>query len=121
MFLGYQNNKIAFVAKTKEDLENMACIVFDKIEETDKEYALFEGEYLLQSDIALFEQHKKAILIREKRDSFLQETDKKMLIDYPIDDGLRELYKNYRQYLRDVPTMDNFPDVEVLSFDEWNK
>lgn len=45
MFLGYQNDKIAFIANTKEELENMPCVVLDKIEETDKEYFLHNGEY----------------------------------------------------------------------------
>ena len=48
MFLGYQNDKIAFIAKTKEELENMPCVVLDKIEETDKEYFLHNGEYVCE-------------------------------------------------------------------------
>ena len=33
-----------------------------------------------------------------------------------------ETYKNYLlylQYLRDVPQSENFPNIEVLTFDEW--
>lgn len=48
MFIGYQNNKIAFVAETKEELENMPCVAFVKIEETDKEYFLHNGEYVCE-------------------------------------------------------------------------
>ena len=48
MFLGYQNDKIAFIANTKEELENMPCVVLDKIEETDKEYFLHNGEYVCE-------------------------------------------------------------------------
>lgn len=48
MFLGYQNDKIAFVAETKEELENMPCVTLDKIEETDKEYFLHNGEYVFE-------------------------------------------------------------------------
>lgn len=48
MFLGYQNDKIAFVADTREELENMPCITFDKIEETDKTYFLHNGEYVCE-------------------------------------------------------------------------
>lgn len=33
MFIGYQNDKIVFVAETKEELENMPCVTLDKIEE----------------------------------------------------------------------------------------
>jgi hypothetical protein len=45
MFIGYQNNKISFVANTKEELENMPCVTLDKIEETGVEYVLHNGEY----------------------------------------------------------------------------
>lgn len=48
MFLGYQNDKIAFVAGTREELENMPCVILDKIEETDKEYFLHNGEYVFE-------------------------------------------------------------------------
>lgn len=48
MFLGYQNDKIAFIADTKEELENMPCVALDKIEETDKEYFLHNGEYVFE-------------------------------------------------------------------------
>ena len=48
MFLGYQNDKIAFVADTREELENIPCVTLDKIEETDKEYFLHNGEYVFE-------------------------------------------------------------------------
>lgn len=48
MFLGYQNDKIAFIADTKEELENLPCVTLDKIEETDKKYFLHKGEYVCE-------------------------------------------------------------------------
>lgn len=48
MFIGYQNDKIAFVAETKEELENMPCVTLDKIEETNKEYFLHNGAYVCE-------------------------------------------------------------------------
>lgn len=48
MFLGYQNDRIAFVAETREELENMPCVTLDKIEETDKTYFLYKGEYVFE-------------------------------------------------------------------------
>lgn len=48
MFLGYQNNKIALVSDTKEELENAPCMVFDEIVETDKNYFLHNGEYVTE-------------------------------------------------------------------------
>lgn len=48
MFLGYQNNKITFIAETKEELESLPCVTLDKIEETDKKYFLHNGEYVCE-------------------------------------------------------------------------
>ena len=48
MFLRYQNKKIVLVANTKEELENAPCIVFDEIVETDKNYFLYNGEYVTE-------------------------------------------------------------------------
>lgn len=48
MFIGYQNDKIAFVADTREELENMPCVTLDKIEETDNTYFLHNGEYVCE-------------------------------------------------------------------------
>lgn len=46
MFLGYQNNKIMYIANTRQELENIPCISFDKIEETNETYFLYNGEYV---------------------------------------------------------------------------
>lgn len=48
MFIGYQNDKIAFVAETREELESLPCVTLDKIEETDKTYFLHNGEYVFE-------------------------------------------------------------------------
>lgn len=48
MFIGYQNDKIAFVAETREELENLPCVILDKIEETDKTYFLHNSEYVFE-------------------------------------------------------------------------
>ena len=48
MIIGYQNNKIAFIAETREELENIPCVTLDKIEETDKTYFLHNGEYVCE-------------------------------------------------------------------------
>ena len=48
MFLGYQNDKIAYVADSIETLASKSCVSFDRIEETDKEYFLHKGEYVFE-------------------------------------------------------------------------
>ena len=58
---------------------------------------------------------------RSERDAMLRATDVYMLSDFPISDEERELYKQYRQYLRDLPTAEGFPEVEVMRFEEWSQ
>ena len=58
---------------------------------------------------------------RSERDALLKATDVYMLIDFPISDEERELYKQYRQYLRDLPEAESFPEVDVMSFKEWGQ
>ena len=50
MYLGYQNEKIVLVADTREELENNKFIQFDNIVETQDEYVLYKGQYLLKAD-----------------------------------------------------------------------
>jgi hypothetical protein len=66
MYLGYQNNKIAFIAETKEELENMPCVSLDKIEETGVEYVLHNGEYKPKAEV-------EALLHRENTESQIAE------------------------------------------------
>lgn len=79
MFLGYQNELIdgsevetlfvAFVAETREELENMSCVSFAKIEETSDEYILKDGKYMLKSvvDAMQVEEDKQARIAELKQ------------------------------------------------------
>lgn len=58
---------------------------------------------------------------RAERDNILQSTDKFMLSDYPITEEEKGLWIKYRKYLRDLPEGSDFPNVEVLTFEDWNK
>lgn len=46
MFLGYQNEKIVLTADTREELANNKFVSFDRIEESQVDYELYEGEYI---------------------------------------------------------------------------
>ena len=59
--------------------------------------------------------------VRAVRNQYLEQTDKYMIVDYPITDDERELYKQYRTYLRDYTLTDNWWKVNPLTFEEWNK
>ena len=45
MYLGYQGELIAMAAESKEELEKIPFIKFDRIEETSENYELFNGRY----------------------------------------------------------------------------
>jgi hypothetical protein len=59
MFLGYQNDKIAFIAETKEELENMPCVTLDKIEEV--EFAEMFNGVIYTSKEELLQAQTKAV------------------------------------------------------------
>ena len=68
--------------------------------------------------------------IRAVRNQYLEQTDKYMITDYPITDDERELYKQYRVYLRDYTLSENWWEhspkdfstwKEMLTEEEWNK
>ena len=82
-------------------------------------YAETETEIVQSWEEVVVSEEDKAQTLRNVRDSLLAETDKTMLPDYPVTDEEREKYKAYRQYLRDIPQNPDFPDIEILSFEEW--
>ena len=66
MFLGYQNGKIVLTANTREELENIPCMKFDEIVESDVDYTLYNGEYLTPEEVEAKEkQAQKADLISQ--------------------------------------------------------
>lgn len=61
--------------------------------------------------------------LRGKRNIFLAETDRTQLSDFPIDSKNRAKYREYRQYLRDLPKMYNdntISKAKVKNFQEWS-
>lgn len=60
MFLGYKNNRIIVVANTATELEKMnKYCQFDKIEETDKTYFEYKGEYVCEVSLDELKQAKR--------------------------------------------------------------
>ena len=75
MFVGYQNEKIMFIADTQEELENLPCVVLDKIEETSDEYVLHNGEYLLKSEAESLQNQEEIEKQIEELQKYLDDTD----------------------------------------------
>lgn len=60
------------------------------------------------------------VQVRTVRNQYLEQTDKVMLADYPITDDERELYKQYRTYLRDYTLEDEWWLANPKTFEEWS-
>lgn len=114
---------------TSEEYEQIFRFVNEKCNKSG-EYAVdcFDNRYTVRkkSEIearvaSMVTPEQKAESRRYERDAKLKATDVYMLPDYPISEGERGLYKQYRQYLRDLPAAENFPEVEVMSFKEWGQ
>lgn len=56
---------------------------------------------------------------RADRDRLLNDSDKRMLPDFPISAEEKELWLLYREYLRNITKEPEFPHVDVLSFENW--
>ena len=57
--------------------------------------------------------------VRAVRNWYLQQTDKFMLVDYPITSSQKTKYKQYRTYLRDYTLPENWWESEPQKFEEW--
>ena len=56
---------------------------------------------------------------RAIRNSLLDDSDKYLMPDFPIDDAGRDLYIQYRQYLRDYTQSPDWWESEPLNFEDW--
>ena len=59
--------------------------------------------------------------VRYVRNQYLQDSDKYMLPDFPIDYVLKDKYKYYRQYLRNYTEQENWWEQNPKTFDEWSR
>lgn len=106
--------------KSKTALEEMSQVekIEAGIEKLQENQIIENGEV---RDLTKSEMYKKGLLSEEnfaaikrnERDSHLLETDKYLLPDFPITEEKLNKVKAYRQYLRDLPQNENFPDVEI--------
>ena len=57
--------------------------------------------------------------VRAVRNQYLEQTDKFMIADYPITDEERELYRQYRTYLRTYPECRDWYKANPKTYEEW--
>lgn len=62
---------------------------------------------------------QKEAEVRAVRNQYLEQTDKYMIADYPITDEERELYKQYRVYLRTYPECSDWYKANPKTYEEF--
>lgn len=92
----------------------------DTIITAEMQKGLDDGTFVVeQGQIVEKKRQMKAAERRLERNMLIAATDKYMFADYPISEGERELYRQYRHYLRDIPETPGFPDEAIKTFGEW--
>lgn len=114
----YKDHK-AFIASTKEELENNEFIEYERIEEY--EFAeMYNGVIYVSKDELI--EVKKAH-VRSIRDSYLVK-----YVDSVVSNPLRwadmsdeekKVYTDYRRYLLDYTTQENWYESNPLTLEDW--
>lgn len=79
----------------------------------------YDGQWYLKGYAPEKPIEQKKIEVRAVRNQYLTDTDKYMIVDYPITDEQREEYKAYRQYLRDYTKTDSWYEKVPITFEEF--
>ena len=116
MFKIMKGNKIVGVSENKPVLLDNYEVHGDT-EHSISDYMQVNGEYVLTSSAEAIEQKKAEV--RAVRNQYLEQTDKYMITDYPITDEERELYKQYREYLRTYPECRDWYKANPKTYEEW--
>ena len=80
-----------------------------------------KGDYLEAVNPPEPSDEEKKARVRQVRNQYLKQTDKFMIADYPITDDERELYKQYRVYLRDYTLPENWWEHSPKDFSTWKE
>ncbi len=116
--------------------ETKQCDVADFDEYTEKQKAYFEsagmtiqdveqaytGQWYIEGFAPEKPESVKAAEVRQTRDNYLKKyVDPIQLIIRwnALTQQEQTFYTDYRQYLLDIPQLTDFPNITVLSFEEW--
>ena len=128
MFVAIKDDKIIDYNKTG----NFPLLNYDRIEEVNDDVTLVQvdGEFLPDTDEKVIKQQniKKSNQVRSIRSQYMSDTlsrcdryekQKAIGLDTTESEDTYRNYLLYLQYLRDIPQQLEFPNIEVLTFDEW--
>jgi hypothetical protein len=119
MFVGYQNDKPIYIANYAAELLYKSCVSMDRFEEVD--FAIEYKGIIYTSEEEYFEAKGKDV--REIRNKYL-ETYVDPIVSNPLrwaelSAEVQQNYTNYRKYLLDITTDESFPELDLLTFNEW--
>lgn len=117
MFLGYQNEIISMIGSTREELENIENCKFDRIEETDKEYFLYNGQYVYE--ISKEQQienmsNARAEAYRTEVDPMMSEYNRKKLFNLFEDGEEAQLLSDIQIAVDNIKVRFPYPVDEVV-------
>jgi hypothetical protein len=115
-FLTPEYKKLVIEEKTETKLNS-------KKEEVEiKYYKIKPLFHFIEDNLGLKRTQLMWEALREDREKVLKETDWTQLADSQLSSKNRQMYREYRQYLRDLPKHYNDNSVEiykVMTFEEW--
>ena len=79
----------------------------------------YDGQWYLKGYAPEKPVEEKKAEVRTVRNMYLEQTDKYMITDYPITDEERELYRQYRTYLRTYPECRDWYKANPKTYEEW--
>lgn len=118
MFKAILDEKIVSISEG----DNFPLLEYHYIEEdlehTLEDYISTEDGFVLRTSERGVEELK--VLVRNQRDWLLEDSDKRMLEDFPLTEVERESWKAYRQYLRNIPESgEGWWQQSPLTYEEW--
>ena len=81
----------------------------------------YDGSWYLKGYAPEKPTEQKETEVRAVRNQYLEQTDKYMITDYPITDEERELYRQYREYLRDYTLSENWREHSPKDSSTWKE
>ena len=125
MYIIQEEGKIILADNDLQKLENTLAFMpqYDKtnIEEISEASIVkaYDGQMYLSRYEPTEPMEEMAQRKRADRNRLLEDSDVSMLPDFPISAEEKELWLLYRQYLRNITDDPAFPNVDVLSFENW--
>lgn len=120
MFLGYQGDLLAFVANTREELENLPMVELTKIDFTTEPVEMVENTYYIGEEAI---KTAKQTVVRNYKNNLLK-TEVDPVVTNPLrwtdmSEEEQEIYKNYRIYLRDYTDTEGWENQNPMTLEEW--